>query len=137
MNYFLKFIKKRFKIVIYHFWLQSEVEYTKIFQKLIKIRFNYRLAAKVSKPEKRSFICGSQISKSFTVFRICIKSADVIGHFQIKKLGQSNNLKIILTTFFIFPSYSLKCTFICFDIQFNKINQVHSKSLPDLKVFQH
>ena len=46
MNYFLKFIKKRFKIVIYHFWLQSEVEYTKIFQKLIKIRLNYHLAAK-------------------------------------------------------------------------------------------
>ena len=33
------FPKVHSKIVIYHFWLLNEVEYIKIFQKLIKIRF--------------------------------------------------------------------------------------------------
>ena len=48
----------------------------------------------------------------------------------IEKIGQAQNLKIILTIFFLYSSFLfIKIYIICFYLQFNKNNWAHSKSL--------
>ena len=41
-----------------------------------------RSDTKGTKGLEQSFICGARILKTFTVCKICLKSADVLVHFQ-------------------------------------------------------
>ena len=62
--------------------------------------------------------------QNFHSLQTCIKSADQKNRSSPKL---ENHFDCIFS--FILPSYLLKSTIICFDLQFNKNNWVHCKSL--------